>query len=362
MPADQYATLRPYEHLAYRDFLKMKATSMIRIAAIGDLLLTTRPGAPSAGRGLEALSGRIRKLFASCDLVLANLECTLPGGRLVPTEPRVFTSDTQLQGLAESGVRCVSLANNHGFDAGDEGFANLTGRLDELGISHFGAGLTLDDARRPLLMEIRGIRLALIGAVDASTGMRQFAGDGSSGVPGLEHERLRAEIERLREEVDHVILSPHWGEERFRFPSPQQVEQARSFINAGASMVMGHHPHVIQGMEMYRGRPIQYSLGNFFVNHVYWQSGDYLTWNRFERTGCILLADLAKDGVTNIRQIPVYDDGTIIDIDTSGRGEGFLKKANRMLTRGISHGGYRREALRVRYLLPVLAKLGRRHR
>jgi poly-gamma-glutamate synthesis protein (capsule biosynthesis protein) len=335
---------------------------MIRVAAVGDLLLTTPPNAPAPGRGLEALSPRVRELFSSCDLVLANLECTLPGGRLVPTEPRVFTSNQQLESLAESGIGCVSLANNHGFDAGDEGFANLAARLDELGISWFGAGLNLAQARRPLLMEIRGIRLALLGAVDASTGMQRFAANGSSGVAPLDPAFLRDKIALLRREADHVILSPHWGEERFRFPSPGQVAEARSFIDAGASMVMGHHPHVIQGMETYRGRPIQYSLGNFFVNHVHWDSGDYLTWNRFERTGCILLAELTKDTIADVRQVPVYDDGTSIDIDTSGMGEGFLKKANRMLTRGISRGGYRREALRVRYLLPVLAKLGRRHR
>lgn len=334
---------------------------MIRVAAIGDLLLTTRPGAPAPGRGLEALSAGVCDLFASCDLVLANLECTLPGGPPVPTEPRVFTSDRQIQSLAESGIRCVSLANNHAFDAGDEGFTNLTGRLDELGISWFGAGLDLAEAARPLILELKGIRLALLGGVDASTGMHRFAADGSSGTPGLEPEAFRAKIERLREGVNHVILSPHWGEERFRFPSPQQVAEARSFIDAGASMVLGHHPHVIQGMETYRDRPIQYSLGNFLVNHVYWQSGDYLTWNRFERTGCILLVDLTKDRVANIRQIPVYDDGTNIDIDASGKGEGFLKKANRMVTGGIPPGRYRREAMRVRYLLPLLAKLGRRH-
>lgn len=333
---------------------------MIRFAAVGDLLLTTRPGSPTPGRGLEALSPRVRDLFASCDLVLANLECTLPGGRLVPTEPRVFTSDKQLCGLAESGIGCVSLANNHSFDSGDEGLTNLTARLDELGISHFGAGLGLDEARRPLLMEIRGIRLALLGAVDPSTGMHRFAANGSSGAPKLEPETFRAEIEHLRGKVDHVILSPHWGEERFRIPSPQQIAEARSFIDAGASMVIGHHPHVIQGMETYRGRPIQYSLGNFLVNHVYWQSGDYLTWNRFERTGCILLVDITKDRVINIKQLPVFDDGNIIDIDTTGKGGGYLQQANRMLAGAVSHGKYRRERLRVRFLLPLLAKMCRR--
>ena len=71
--------------------------------------------------------------------------------------------------------------------------------------------------------------------------------------------------------------------ERFRIPSPAQMDQARAFADAGASLVLGHHPHVVQGMEMVGNVPVVYSLGNFMSSHVYWDSGDYLNWNRFER-------------------------------------------------------------------------------
>jgi poly-gamma-glutamate capsule biosynthesis protein CapA/YwtB (metallophosphatase superfamily) len=233
-------------------------------------------------------------LFASCDIVLANLECTLPGKEVIATEPRVFTNHVQVAGLAETGINVVSLANNHAFDAGNEGFGKLTALLDGNNIRWFGAGLTLSDAIRPCILEINGIRIAIFGAVDASSGIKRFAGSASSGVPPLDCENLCKKIRDLSGAVDHIFISPHWGHERFRFPSPGQIKQAHAFIDAGASMVLGHHPHVIQGMEIYRKKPIVYSLGNFFVNHVYWDNGDYLTFNRFERTGCILLAEVKK--------------------------------------------------------------------
>lgn len=89
------------------------SSATIRLAAIGDLLLTTRPGEAVAGRGLEALSPEVRRLFASCEIVVANLECTLPGQDKVPTEPRVFTSEDQVHGLAAAGINVVTLGNNH---------------------------------------------------------------------------------------------------------------------------------------------------------------------------------------------------------------------------------------------------------
>lgn len=329
----------------------------IRLAAVGDLLLTTRPGSALPGRGLEALSEEIRQLFADCDLVLANLECTLPSGDLVASEPRVLADESQLRGLPSAGIQAVTLGNNHAFDAGDAGFHRLTTLLDETGIAWCGAGRDLAEAEQPLLINVKDLRLALLPAVAGSSGMYHFAAATSSGVAPLDTDALCRRIATLRREVDHVILAPHWGEERFRFPSPTQIDQARAFIEAGASLVLGHHPHVVQGLEFYRQAPIAYSLGNFLANEVYWDSGDLLTWNRFERTGFILLAELDATGVHAVQQIPVFDDGTHLAIDTSGQGERYLQRANDYLQAGITPLRYRRETFRVRTLLPILGQL-----
>jgi len=339
--------------------LNMEVTSPlgIRLAAIGDLLLTTRPGEGLAGRGLETLSEEIRQLFESCDIVLANFECTLPGENLVATEPRVFTSVSQTQGLMDAGINVVTLGNNHAFDAGDEGLKDLTALLNNLNISWLGAGLTSAEASRPLILTVKGLRIAIIAVVDASSGMYRFAGPASSGVAPFDEQFLCQQIEELRRQVDHIIISPHWGDERFRFPSPKQIEEAHTLIDAGASMILGHHPHVVQGMEFYQNSPIVYSLGNFLANHVYWDNGDFLTWNRFEHTGCILLADLDQHGIHNVQQIPVYDNGQTIDIDTSRRGKRYINRANRLLERGVSPARYRRETFRARTLLPIKSQL-----
>jgi len=331
--------------------------NIIRFGAVGDLLMSTRPGSESSGRGLESLSTGIRDLLKSCDLVLANLECTLPGSETVPTEPRVVSTEKQIASLRGSGIDVVTLGNNHMFDCLDEGFERLISMLKDLGIGWFGAGRDLTEAQHPAVVIMKGIRVAFLGCVDNSSGPFRFADTMSGGVAPLNPEDLCRRIEALRKDVEHVIVSPHWGRERFKIPSPEQIAQARSFVEAGASMVLGHHPHVLQGMEIYRGAAIIYSLGNFLANNVYWQNGDILTWSRFERTSCILVADLSADGVLNVKQIPLFDDGKMVQIETSDWGVRCLKKVNRLLSRGITNNRYKREKFNIEVFKPVISHL-----
>ena len=93
------------------------------------------------------------------------------------------------------------------------------------------------------------------------------------------------------------------------------------------------------------------------LTHVYWDSGDFLTWNRFERTGCILLAELDKTGINNLQQIPVFDDGSTIKIEKSGWGDHCLQKVNHLLAKGVTSSRYQRETFRVPTLKPILSHL-----
>jgi len=329
----------------------------IRLAAVGDLLLTTKPGAKTPGRGLEVLSKEIRNLFKSCDIVLANLECILPGSKMVATEPRVFTTETQVRTLKDAGINLVTLGNNHTFDSFDEGFQHMIDILSALDIQWCGAGFNRNQACKPIIIKIAGVSVAILGVVDASSGMNRFAEKSTSGVAPLEIDQLCRQISTLRTQVDHIIITPHWGDERFRFPAPQHIKQAHALVDAGASLILGHHPHVLQGMENYQEATIAYSLGNFFANHVYWDSGDFLTWNRFERTGCIILCKLDKNGIHNLQQIPVFDDGTTIRIEKSGWGDRCLQNVNHLLKKGVTSSRYQRETFRVRTLKPILSHL-----
>ena len=330
----------------------------IHFAAVGDLLLTAR-SSDRPGRGLEALSDDIQSLFKSRDLVLANLECTLEGNEMVPTEPRVLTTPNQILSLEHSGIDCVSLGNNHTFDCYNQGFIRMREALSGMGIKWCGAGSNIQEAMEPVLYDIQGIRVAIMGVVDRSSGIDRFAGERNSGVTPLETEKVCRRIRKLKQTVDHLIIFPHWGMERFRIPSPTQMEQARAFADAGASLVLGHHPHVVQGMEMIGDVPVVYSLGNFMSSHVYWDSGDYLDWNKFERVGCMFMCEFSKDGILNVEQIPVYDNGVRIEIDESGWGETCIAKVNRLLASGVTRKRYAREAFRVNKVLPIRSHLSR---
>ncbi len=331
--------------------------SPVRLAAVGDLLLPS--GAPGACvRDPASLFSSLSPVLAGSDLVVGNLECTLPGdGETVPTEPRVVSTPESIRAIKSAGFNVITLANNHTFDCRQAGFHNVCRLLGELGIAHFGAGDNLAEASAPAILEIRGVKVAFLAAVDRRTGTGDFAGPDRFGIAPMDVDRLVDDIRRLRDRVHHVVLSLHWGEERLPIPSPEQVEQAHRLAEAGASLILGHHPHVIQGMETWKAVPILYSQGNVVASEVPYMDGDRITWNRKERTGCLVLAELTPAEVRNVRQVPTYDSGCPIIIDRSGYGDKIIARANRALARGVTLKRYRREYLWAKTLKPAFQHL-----
>lgn len=347
-------------HRGLHDSLDPPGTSqeVVRLAAVGDLLLAPGPAGRAYRRDPGLISPEVRSLFAECDVVFGNLECTLPGdGGCVPLEPRVIATPELVRAVKAAGFSIVTLANNHPFDCLAAGFQNLQRVLQAAGLPHFGAGMTLDEAVAPAILALGSLRVAFLGAVDYRSGASHFARPNQWGVAPLEVNRLGRQIRDLRSQVDHVLVSLHWGEERFLIPSPLQVDQAHALVEAGASMVLGHHPHVIQGMEIWHGAPIVYSLGNFVADEVYFSDGDAVRWDRTGRTGCILLAELRRDAVGNVRQVPTFDPGRAVQLDVSGFGQLRIDKTRRAIARGVTLKRYRREHLWVKTIKPALARL-----
>lgn len=330
---------------------------VVRVAAVGDLLLASSP-VEAEDAATPARLAAAGELLADADVVVANLECTLPGdGTTVPTEPRVVARPEWIEAIARAGVSVVCLANNHMFDCLETGFRTLRDRLSSAGIGFFGAGEDLAEAAAPLTVEVGGKRLAFVAGVDERSGPSALAAPGRAGVAPLDMDALTDRVRRLAASHDRVMVSLHWGDERFRLPSPEQIRQAHALVDAGAAAVLGHHPHVLQGLETYRGVPIIYSLGNFLANTVYWQDGDRMHWNRHERTGCILWLELGPDGRIEARQEATYDDGHTIRRLDSPAARRLIGRRNRAVMRGVRRGRYRREHLRVRVLRPILAHL-----
>ncbi len=230
-----------------------------------------------------------RSLIRSADIAICNLECPISshglatpmkltdGGRVRHNEYLFRAPPPQAQRLADAGFDGITLANNHLMDFGGEALLETLHLLDEAGIRHTGAGPDLAAAREPMTFDVDGQIIAVMARVKASTlpaagdfaatdqtAGTVFAHCDDTGRPDRESAaELRADIADACRQADVVIASFHWGEEAAENPTPEQRNLAHLAVDAGADIVIGHHPHVLQGVEIYRGHPIVYSLGNF---------------------------------------------------------------------------------------------------
>ena len=156
----------------------------------------------------------------------------------------------------------VSLANNHVMDFGEEAFLKTKATLEASGIPYFGAGLEGENFNNPSVIEFSGKRIALCGYSCPS--VHAVLGDATQhGSAKLDLARMIADIEAIKPEVDFIIIQPHWGIQEIPFPRFSDREIAHALIDAGADIIIGHHAHVIQSHEIYKGRYIFYGLGNF---------------------------------------------------------------------------------------------------
>ena len=163
------------------------------------------------------------------------------------------------QYLARSGFDVVSVANNHAFDFYAAGFLDTLRALDEAGVRAIGGGRTPEQALRPFVQTIRGVR---IGMLALASGVNR-APHGPAAVAWVWHPASLAAIRALRPQVDVLLVSVHWGIEGVFVASDKQRQRAHALIQAGADVILGHHPHVLQSVEVFQQRLIVYSLGNF---------------------------------------------------------------------------------------------------
>jgi poly-gamma-glutamate capsule biosynthesis protein CapA/YwtB (metallophosphatase superfamily) len=203
---------------------------------------------------------RLKPLFQEMDLVMINLETPL-------------TSRTRAQGyfisdpayawaMKEAGVGLVCLANNHTFDAGEAGFLETLEHLDRAGILQTGAGMSIDEVRAGRTMTVKGSRLCFLSYTQYCSQRYSSIAADYPGILPMDRLLMAEDIQRARARADLVLVSLHWGQEYVPNVHPAQIEIARGLVDAGADAVIGHHSHIPQAIEIYRGRPILYSLGN----------------------------------------------------------------------------------------------------
>jgi len=209
---------------------------------------------------------KIHTLLKEKDFVLANLETPLADtkARLVG----MLKSDPgYAQAMADAGISMVNLANNHIFDALDEGLSQTIYNLDNSNLSYTGFGKNRQAARRGKLVNIRGIDCTFLGYTQYCNNRFASIAADYPGILPLDPELVVEDIHSAKKISEYVFLSLHWGVEDQPYAHKRSVELGHLFIDAGADAIIGHHPHVPHGIEIYKNKPILYSLGNFIFGY-----------------------------------------------------------------------------------------------
>ena len=281
--------------------------------AAGDVMLGRTIGEAIGQFGPLWPFERVSDVLRAADVAFVNLESPLTERGERAAKDFVFRGPLAgAAGLAEAGVDVVSLANNHALDYGLQGLADTRGALAATGVAYAGAGDDETSARAPAIIQRNGLRLAFLAYVntpsDSVSGFDVSTTAATADHPGvawLTPQAVAADVTAAKRAADVVIVSMHTGYEYQEQPNELQITAARVAIDAGASLVLGHHPHVLQGIERYGQGLIIYSLGNFVFD---FDSVDYAQPGPPSALSAMLRVEVTQDGVTGCELVPVVID------------------------------------------------------
>ena len=222
----------------------------------------------------------VQPIFSQDDLTIVNMEGTLTEEETRAEKQFAFKAPpSYAEILTQGSVEAANLANNHSRDYGEQSYTDTINALDEEGITSFGYD-------RTALMDIKGVKVGLVGTYELEDNL------------GCKDEMVK-NVESLKEAgAQIIIVSFHWGVELETTPNEVQVELAHAAVDSGADLVLGHHPHVISGIEEYKGKNIVYSLGNFCFGGN--SSPSDMDSMIFQQTFTVENGELKEDNVTNV--------------------------------------------------------------
>lgn len=226
----------------------------------------------------QYISSDLLGFMKSFDFRVGTLECAI-GTDLPFDEVKmrgrmniIYARDEDFYRVKEMGFDVVTLANNHVWDLGVEGLKNTIKVLRDNGILYCGAGMDIEEASRPAVVEKDGLTVAFLGYCMYDSpylGHVELAGDGKPGICPLDIDKAVADIRSAKLKYDKVVVLPHWGREYVYRPLPQCVEWAKQMVEAGADAVLASHSHQLQPMVKIKGVPVCYCMGNFMFPDFY---------------------------------------------------------------------------------------------
>jgi poly-gamma-glutamate capsule biosynthesis protein CapA/YwtB (metallophosphatase superfamily)/outer membrane protein assembly factor BamB len=276
--------------------LQAGAEPVVSLVAVGDVMLGRGVGRLIAANSPSYPFSAMNDLTSQADLAFGNLESPITaqgspqGGIALRSRPEVA------EGLRQAGFDVLSLANNHILDYGRVGLLDTMFYLDGEGIAYVGVGGEGGEGQSAVILEVKGLRIAFLAYNHVGLPEETLTGDGVGGPAWLEPESAYADIVKAGEDADFVVVSVHWGEEYSPVPDEWQREVARGMLDAGAGLVIGHHPHVVGAVAFEERGFVAYSLGNFVFDQPFSQE---------TQQGLVLLGLIDRSGLKQIRLVPV---------------------------------------------------------
>src|SRR5262245_10433854 len=234
---------------------------MVTLNAVGDIMLSDKVGEKIALNGADYLFNKISHILYEADINIGNLECPLSYRGEIYNYNKEYSfraSPDCAKSLKDAGFNILCLANNHTMDYGPLALYDTISVLEKQSISHIVAGKNLEEACKPLIYEIKGLKIAFLAFTYAYSAKKK-----RPGCCPCDLNFVQKQVSLVKHTVDLVIVSIHYGIEYVDYPGKHIISLFRGAVDAGASLVLGHHPHVVQGLEIYSNALICYSLGNF---------------------------------------------------------------------------------------------------
>lgn len=302
-------------------FSKEKA---VQFSAVGDILLDRGIRMIIEKKGQDYPVKEIGFYLLSQDLVLGNLEGPLSEqGEAVMKKYKFRGDPSYVAVLKKAGINIISLANNHIMDYGNLALIDTIVLLKNAGLYPLGAGKNQEEALKPFIINKNGLTLSFFASLGYPLQIEEVDPK-ASGPCQVGLDEFISALQDIRDQVDFIIVSLHWGLEYEALPHPQQIETAHRLIDNGADLIIGHHPHVIQGIEKYRGKYIFYSLGNFLFD----QHGDE------ENESIIFSCDFRKEGLLFPCIIPIEIANYQVKLASEEKAEKIVAKIHLVSDRG----------------------------
>lgn len=313
-------------------YTKRKDNQVVVMDFVGDVLLGRNIEKIAEQKGYDALFAGVQSYWNDADLVFANLESAVLKSDASNYEERpnvIHLSCTYdaLQAACDAGINMWSCSNNHAFDYMARAVAELVDFFEENSITYAGIGRNLSEAAGYTIREVNGYRVAFI-SITRVAGPETIATETQAGVFCTTYNGYNEIVYEAAQNADITVVYIHWGEENQGLVQDDQTRIAHRLIDAGANVVIGSHPHVLQSAETYRNGVIVYSLGNFIFDQG----------NTFSRDTAMARLVIKDTGSTQMELIPMR---TIDGIPYETSNSFYVKRINNVLTKNLKESKYK---------------------